>query len=82
MASIRNLIEAGVVPMNPAQTQLAEAAISRLETTATDIIARELKGSVLREFPGQLKDKTLPEIIKGAQSGVRHARRLTNYSRI
>jgi RHS repeat-associated protein len=67
--SIRNLTEA--MDLSAAQGQAARAAIDRLETSAADIIARELKGSVMREFPGQLRHKTLAEIIKGAQSGDR-----------
>ncbi len=43
--------------------------LQRLETTAADIIAAELRGSVNRVFPGRLREKTLAEILEGARNG-------------
>ena len=65
--ALQGLVESGA--LNPAQSELAAAGIQRLETTAGEIIAKELKGSVLRVFPGQLRDKTLAEILAGARQG-------------
>lgn len=47
----------------------AEAAIKRLTSKAEDVIARECKGSVNREFPDQMRRKTLEEIMKLKKEG-------------
>lgn len=65
--SLTTLLESGI--LTPAQTQVARAGMSRLTMTAEQMIARELKGSVLREFPGQLRNKTFAEILEGARAG-------------
>jgi len=82
LRSLTNLYESGV--LNPAQSQIARAGIERLSLTADQLIARELKASVLREFPGQLRQKTIAEIFQGAQNGdkaCRTARKLLTDSR-
>jgi uncharacterized protein RhaS with RHS repeats len=53
----------------PQHTRIINAAISRLESTAGQVISRELKGSVNRVFPGQMRDKTVAEINRLAQQG-------------
>jgi hypothetical protein len=64
---LTTLVESGA--LNPAQQQAASAGLQRLTMTAEEIVAAQLKGSVWREFPGQLRNKTLAEIIKGARDG-------------
>ena len=58
-STLRSLLESG--GLNPVQQQAASSGLQRLERTAADIIANELKGSVNRVFPGQLRNKTLPK---------------------
>jgi len=48
---------------------LARAAIDRLKTKATDLISKECRSSVRKEFPGEMLEKTLEQIIKLANSG-------------
>ena len=57
--------------LGPQERAVAEKAVERLGTKAEDIIASELRGSVNREFPGQLREKTLEEIMKLARQGDR-----------
>lgn len=64
--NLTNLIESGV--LSPAQSSLARAGLQRLTMTAEQVIAKELRGSVLREFPGQLRNKTIAEIFQGARA--------------
>ena len=54
--------------------QAAKSAIDRLRSRATDIIAKECKGSINREFPEQLRQKTLEEIFELAKKGDESAR--------
>jgi uncharacterized protein RhaS with RHS repeats len=58
---LETLIQSG--GLSAAQKAAAEAAIARLKSTATQIIAKECKGTIWRKFPRQLKDHTLKEII-------------------
>lgn len=67
IAGLNTLFEAGA--LNPAQSQLARAGIQRLSMTAEQMIGREVKGSVMRVFPGELRKKTFAEILKGARQG-------------
>ncbi|MFD0320123.1 hypothetical protein [Lysobacter gummosus] len=64
---LTNLAESDA--LNPAQLQIAQQGIQRLSMTAEQIIAKELRAGVLREFPGQLRNKTLAEIFQGARAG-------------
>jgi hypothetical protein len=48
----------------------ARNGIERLLSTAEDIMAKECRGSVRREFPGQFINKTLQEIMKDSKNGV------------
>jgi hypothetical protein len=54
-------------------TEVAEAA--RMNETADEIISKELKGSVNREFPGQFRNKTLAEIKQAADDNVPGAKK-------
>jgi RHS repeat-associated protein len=49
--------------------QAAKAAIDRLRSKATDVIAKECKGSINQEFPSEMYKKTLEEIMDLARSG-------------
>ena len=50
-------------------------AVDRLQMKATDIIAQECQGSILREFPSQWLHRTLEEILEAANQGDRSARK-------
>lgn len=54
--------------------QAAKSAIDRLKSKAADIIAKECKGSINREFPDQLRQKTIEEIFELAKKGDESAR--------
>jgi RHS repeat-associated protein len=62
---LKNLLEA----LGPDERALAEQAIQKYESTAGDWISQSCKGSINREFPGQLRDKTLKEILDQSKSG-------------
>ena len=61
--------------LSEAQAAAAQAAIERLKSTCAQIIAKECKGSVWREFPRQFKDNTLKEIIDLAKQRVEDAQK-------
>jgi RHS repeat-associated protein len=67
LAELETILEA--TTGNKAAQAAAQAAINRLKSRAADIIARECKGSINREFPGELLEKTLEEILKLARGG-------------
>jgi hypothetical protein len=48
---------------------------SRLQKTAREIISKECEAGIHREFPTQLLDKTLDEIMRTAKQGDRTARK-------
>ena len=62
---------------------LARNSIQRLTSKAEQIIAKECKGSINREFPSELRDKTLKEIMsaKTGDSVARKAFQRLNDSR-
>lgn len=62
---LRNLLEA----LGPEERALAENAITKFESKAGDWIGKSCKGSINREFPGQLRDRTLKEILEASKSG-------------
>ena len=81
VGELRTLLEA--VTSNE-ERAAAEKAIERLTSKAGDVIARECKGSINREFPGELRDKALEQIIKAAKDGdsvARKALKLLNDNR-
>jgi uncharacterized protein RhaS with RHS repeats len=49
--------------------QLAEEAEKRMKKTAQEVISKECKGSINREFPKQFLNKTLENIDKLAKQG-------------
>ncbi len=61
------LLECGVG--SAAQQAAVKAAIARLNSTAQQIIANELKGSVRKVFPSEMLGKSLAEIIRLAKDG-------------
>lgn len=77
---LKSLLEAA----NPQQARLISSGIQRLESRAADVIAKELKGSVNREFPTHLRDKSVAEIYRLAREGdsaAQTARKLLTESR-
>ena len=60
VAALEALHGTGV--LTAAQSAQVQAAISRLNSTALQWIARNCKGSINREFPSQLYNKTLEQI--------------------
>jgi ElaB/YqjD/DUF883 family membrane-anchored ribosome-binding protein len=55
--------------LSPAAKQAAQAAIRRLQSKASDVIARECVGKINRVFPEEMREKTLEEIINLAKQG-------------
>jgi hypothetical protein len=49
--------------------------VDREHLKASEVIAKERQGSILREFPGQWLDRTLKEIGEAARQGDRSARK-------
>jgi hypothetical protein len=62
---LRNLLEAA----NPQQVRAIQAGLQRLESTASQILSKELRGSVNRVFPTEIRDKTLAELDRLAREG-------------
>jgi len=62
-----------------AGTKIAEtqkkATIDQKDRTAEDIISKDKKGSINREFPDQWRNKTLGEIEKAAKQGDKSAQK-------
>jgi RHS repeat-associated protein len=80
IGELETLLEAA----NPEQAALLRNALQRLTSKAEQIIAKECRGSINREFPTQLRDNTLKEIMdaaKGGDSTARKALKLLNDSR-
>jgi RHS repeat-associated protein len=71
--NLRFLLNSG--GLNKASQEFAKRAIARLTSRARDIIAKECKGQILREFPKQLLTKKLADIIKLARRGDKAARK-------
>jgi len=62
----------------------AQEAIKRLKSKAGDFIGKQCKGSINREFPNEMRDKTLKEIYDLAKKGskvARKAKKLLNDNR-
>jgi hypothetical protein len=67
LTRLKDLINSG--GLSAGERKAAEAAIKRLTDTAQNIISKELKGSVRREFPSdmlKMKLKDIMELAKGA----------------
>ena len=72
---IRAVLDTAGDVLSPTARQAAQDALRRLETRAADIIAKELKGSVNAEFPSELRNKTLEEILRLARQGDKAAQK-------
>ena len=66
---LQELIEAVGDIAAPGIREAAKKALERLTTEAEKIIAKECKGSIRAEFPGELMKKTLEEILELAKKG-------------
>jgi RHS repeat-associated protein len=62
-------IESLMDALDPDLQAIAKKALDRLKSKASDVIAKELRGSVNREFPGEMRDKAVKEIYRDAASG-------------
>ena len=81
---LQELIEAVGDTAAPGIREAAKKALERLTTEAEKIIAKECKGSIRAEFPGELMKKTLEEILELAKKGdpaARTARKLLTENR-
>ncbi|NOY15600.1 MAG: RHS repeat-associated core domain-containing protein [Gammaproteobacteria bacterium] len=67
---LRNLLPG----LSSKSSAIAEAAISRLESSVSQIIANECKASVMRALPSELLDNTLAQITRLANSGNKAAK--------
>jgi len=70
--------------LSQGHTNALKNALQKLESTADDWISRNLKGSVNREFPSQMRNRTLDEIRRDARAGdeaAKKAWKLLNDSR-
>ncbi len=65
IAELQTLLEAA----NPQQAVVIRSSIEKYGSRATDWIAKNCRGSINREFPGQFKDKTLKEILDQSKTG-------------
>jgi RHS repeat-associated protein len=65
IAELESLLEAA----NPEQAALIRNGVEKFGSRATDWIAKNCKGSINREFPGQFKDKTVKEILDQSKTG-------------
>lgn len=77
MGELETLLEAS----NPEQAAAIRSALQRLTSKAEQIIAKECRGSINREFPNELRENTLKEIMdaaKGGDSTARKALKLLN----
>jgi uncharacterized protein RhaS with RHS repeats len=66
LGELEELLGASV---SDSETAAARAAIKRLQTRAQDIISKECRGSINREFPNELRDKTLQELFELEKQG-------------
>jgi RHS repeat-associated protein len=81
-AALRTLIGTGA--LSEEQEALAQSTLDRLALTAEEIIARECRGSINREFPSEFLDETLEQIMQLARQGIgaaQKALKLLNDSR-
>ena len=91
-AAVQNAIQSGNLGKlefysdlvaSPAKRKLIQNAINRLKSKATDILAKECKGRVRKEFPTDLLNKSLQEIYRLPRNSAarRKALKLLNDSR-
>lgn len=65
IAELETLLEAA----NPTQAATIRSGIEKFGSRATEWIGKNCRGSINREFPGELRDKTLKEILDQSKSG-------------
>ncbi|SFP64516.1 RHS repeat-associated core domain-containing protein [Variovorax sp. OK605] len=65
IAELETLLEAA----NPSQAATIRSGIEKFGSRATDWIGKNCRGSINREFPGELREKTLKEIMDQSKSG-------------
>lgn len=75
---IRNLMDA---LGDPKLRKAAQDALKKFESKADDWIAKKCKGSINREFPESLRNKTLEEIRRGNSAEYKKAWKLLNDKR-
>jgi RHS repeat-associated protein len=75
IAEIENILESSGDVLSAELKEAARAAIKRLRSKVKDIIAKECKGSVNTEFPDELRERTLEEVMKLAKQGNAAARK-------
>ena len=61
--------------LGPQQRALANQAIEKFKSKATDWISANCKGSINREFPQQFREKTLKEILDASRTGDKMAKK-------
>ena len=77
-------LETMLEALAPEQQIIARNAIEKFGSKATDWMGKYCKGQIQRKFPGQMKDKTLKEILDLSRTGNRDAKtawKLLNDSR-
>ena len=79
VAALQALLGTGV--LTAAQSAQVQAAITRLNSSALQWIARNCKGSIAREFPSQLYNKTLEQIKNMKDADGKKAWKLLNDGR-
>ena len=72
VAELRTLLS--IAEKGSLQRSAAKKAIDRLMSKGGDIVAKECKGYINRQFPGTMREKTLQEIWKLAVKGNKDAR--------
>jgi len=68
------MLEDAGATMSQASKSALQSAIARLRSTAAEWAGKNCRGSIWKEFPSQLKEKTLEEIRELAQSGEKAAK--------
>jgi hypothetical protein len=73
IATLETMLESGA--LNQAGRAAVQAAIQRLKSSVQQIIAKECKRSILREFPSQWLKQSLKTIQESAKSGDKTAQK-------
>jgi RHS repeat-associated protein len=72
---IEAILEAGGEVLSQEARLAARAALQRLRSKASDLIARECRGSINRQFPSEMRAKTWEQILDLARKGDQAARK-------
>jgi len=78
VCALESLLATG--ELTTAQTAAVQAAIAKYRSTAVQWICKNCKGSIAREFPSQLYNKTLEQIRNGTDAVSKKAWKLLNKS--